>query len=263
MNSNIGQNEGIQLQPQFYFPFHRSQWHDFSQSDHLSDPSTDSRNSTASSEHMMMDLGLPTPAGGGNTHMNPFLNTGHPSSDSLNNHNNASNNALLTPALSQAGLVPQMEFDWNDAATSSSQLDFDYALKLCTDLDRRCRLVKDPNTNCLLDAESHLQALDAVCVASIKTEPQSDSASRALVLAALHKALEVCEALVSALRSGARNSESIMLQQLLLLRRLDIVVTFGRVCFARLGQAMGQKLAEDIHKSIELLLRVDYGQWAW
>ena len=54
-----------------------------------------------------------------------------------------------------------------------------------------------------------------------------------------------------------------MLQQLLLLRRLDIVVTFAKIYFMRTGQASGTKTAEELHGAIERLLRVEYGQWGW
>lgn len=154
-----------------------------------------------------------------------------------------------------------MVFDWNGPSDPTNSLEFDNALKLCADLDQRYRSVVE--TKCLVDAEGHLQALDAVCMASIRTQPGLDSASRALILAALHKALEICGVLVHACGTAVRASETAVLQQLLLLKRLDIVATFARICFTRMGQDTAAKTAEEIHSSIERLLSLEYGQWAW
>jgi hypothetical protein len=147
---------------------------------------------------------------------------------------------------------------------STTALDFDAALKLCTDLDHRARLMRDAPS--LADAETHVQALDAVCMASITIQSSTDSASRSIVLAALYKALEMCQLLVQACVAGAMGtSHTAVLRRLLVLRRLDIVVMFGKICFERMGSehATGVKEAEEIHTSIERFLRIDYGHRIW
>lgn len=241
LSNDVILSKGLQLPSQILFPFNKPQWHDFAHLNDLSIPST------PGAHGVLQGPGPPTPPVTSASTVTLFSGTSNPSSGNL------------TPAISQSGLAN--DSDWTDISTPATPLDFELALRLCADLDQRCRTVKE--TNCLLDAEGHLQALDSVCMASIKTQPSSDSAGRALILAALHKALEICDVLVHAHPSGARNSDTIKLQQLLLLKRLDIVVTFGRICFMRMGQATGMKTAEDIHVSIERRLRSEYGHWAW
>jgi hypothetical protein len=56
-------------------------------------------------------------------------------------------------------------------------------------------------------------------------------------------------------------SHTALLRRLLVLRRLDIVVMFGKICFERMGSehVTGVKEAEEIHTLIERFLRIDYG----
>jgi hypothetical protein len=147
---------------------------------------------------------------------------------------------------------------------SSTALDFDAALKLCTDLDHRARLMR--NAPSLTDAEARIQALDAVCMASITVQSSTDSASRSIVLAVLYKALEMCQVLVRACVAGTMGtSHTALLRHLLVMRRLDIVVMFAKIYFERMGSehASGVKEAEQIHTSIERFLKIDYGHRTW
>ena len=236
------QSRSLPLQAQFLFPFSRPQWGEFGSLDDHSVLSTPTH-------ELLHNPGLHTTPISHSVAMSQFQSSG---------------SGTLTPTTSISALTS--EVDWPEtvntiAGATSPELEFDLALKLCADLEHRCRSVQD--TNCLANAEAHLQALDSVCMASIQAPPSADSASRSLILAALHKALEICGALVRACSTGARTSDSALLQQLLLLRRLDVVVLFGRICFARMGQAAGRKTAEEIHANIEGLLRTEYGHWGW
>ena len=152
----------------------------------------------------------------------------------------------------------------NDCPKSTTALNFDAALKLCADLDHRARLMRDAPS--LADAETHVQALDGVCMASITIQSSTNSASRSMVLAVLYKALEMCQVLVQACVAGTMGtSHTALLRRLLVLRRLDIVVMFSKICFERMGSehATGVKEAEEIHASIERFLRIDYGYRIW
>jgi len=224
-----GHSAGLQLQPQFLFPYNRSQWQEFSSSDDLSLSSSLDTHDTSTESR------LPT--------------SSVPSNIPTLSHSRATSHSRLTE-----------DFDSSESPGHAT-LDFEVALKLCADLDHRCREVKESNS--LFDVEEHLLVLDAVCMASVKTHPGSDSATRALTLAAFHRALEMCDTLVNARYYEVNGSETTKLQQLLLLRRLDTVVTFGRICFMRMGQATEMKTAQDIHDSIERRLKTEYGHWGW
>lgn len=135
-------------------------------------------------------------------------------------------------------------------------LGFDAALKLCTDLDHRTRNLGDTPT--IADAEAHMQVLDEVCMASITVQSSIDSASRSIVLAALYKALDLCHLILQACGVGtARTSQGGFLRRVLVVRKLDIVVTFCKICFSRMGaeHVEGVKRAGDLHTAIERFLK--------
>lgn len=243
------QSKALQMPPQFYFPTSCPPWPDSSAMDDLSLPSTTGIRDT------LLGFGLPsyTPSSTSNsTSTNSTTISPRPTTP------------LATPILETSSLLKLVShdgqaFSWTDTYNSPTPIDFDAALKICADLDARCRSIQE--SNCLKDTETHLAALDLVCIATIKTQPALDSASRGLIHAALHKAMEICEMLVRAVAGKSGGPESSMLIQLLLLRRLDIFVSFTKMCFAKASQTNGVKKAEEIHASIETLLHLDYGDW--
>lgn len=173
--------------------------------------------------------------------------------------------SLSPPAMAPPRSGPTFAGDVvsTSAVDAAEPLNFEAALKLCADIDQRARLLRKAPS--LDDAEAHVQALDAVCMASITIQSSTDSASRSMVLAGLYKALEICQLLFQTCVPGAVGScHTALLRKLLLLRRLDIIVTFGKICFERMGNGhvAGVREAEEMHTSIERLLRLNYGSWA-
>ena len=249
MSEEAGQSKALQMPPQFYFQNSCLSWPDGSDLDDMS------IHSMAMTHETLPGSGL------------------HSYTGSLTSNSMSANSTTLSPppatplASSILETLPPLDhglhegqaFSWTDTYLTPTPVDFDTALRLCADLDARCRSIQE--ANCLKDTEKHLAALDTVCMATIKTQPELDSASRGLVHAALHKAMEICEMLIRAVAGKSGGTESTMLVQLLLLRRLNIFVSFTKICFARTSQTNGVKKAEEIHRSIDKLLHLDYGDW--
>jgi hypothetical protein len=175
-----------------------------------------------------------------------------------------------SPAPSSIGLTGQLDICFDDGLTPLKSiedvegLDFQAILKLCSEIDQRSRSLSDVPT--ITDAESHVEVLDAVCKASITTQSNCDSAHREMVLALLYKALEICHVLVEVcFRSSSDISQQVALRRLLLLRKIDIVAMFFRICFAQMGYAHAGAVleADELHGKIEHFVRLNYWNWAW
>jgi hypothetical protein len=136
--------------------------------------------------------------------------------------------------------------------SESDSLGWSNILSTCADLDNRCRSLSGPLH--LPHAESHIRALEDVCMQYIKVHLCSDSAIHTLSQAALHKALDLCRSLVKHFENMEEDNSTSRLLQFLMLKRLDTIVIFGKLCFTKLEEATGTRTAENIHASIERLL---------
>jgi hypothetical protein len=141
--------------------------------------------------------------------------------------------------VSDPSISPTSKSIFNDSPLDTHTLGFDAAPKLCTDLDHRARLMQDVPS--LVDAETHVQLLDAVCMGSITIQSSTDSASLSIVLAVLYKALDMNHVLARVCTAGTMGtSRTAFLRRLLVLRKLDALVTFCKICFECMGSELLQ-----------------------
>jgi hypothetical protein len=93
----------------------------------------------------------------------------------------------------------------------------------------------------LVDAETHVQLLDAVCMGSITIQSSTGSASLSIVLAVLYKALDMNHVLARVCTAGTMGlSRTAFLRRLPVLRKLDALVTFCKICFECMGSELLQ-----------------------
>ena len=172
----------------------------------------------------------------------------------------AMNMGILTPPSSSAASISSM-----DVPTESS-LSFNEILKLCESLEQRRQLFQDPNYE-VQDIPNVFNMIESVCRIAVETNPASmdqAGASAALVLANLHKYIELCWSIVkhfSAKTKQAQEAEA--LNHLLLLKRLDITLLQAKHAFSRMSQPAGGKKALQVHHYIENVVKQQYQSWLW
>ena len=158
---------------------------------------------------------------------------------------------LLTPT--NASTSPMYDI----FASADEPLDFDTALKLCGDLDRSHRALRDGQTGAA-ELEGILKIVEFTCTTA-RTSSIS-SAENALVLAWMFKVFELCETFISALAHDVSTENS--LEDIFQLKRLDLALLQGFMFLSRVNQDALKKIS-GLHAWIESILQQPHYQAVW
>jgi len=162
---------------------------------------------------------------------------------------------MLTP--SQSSTPPQ--YDIFSAADES--LDFDSALRLCGDLDRSYRTLRDGHTG-TADVEGIMKTIEFACtIARMSSSSPPEKASTALILAGMYKVFEICEALVQQIVHD--NTSQKVLDRLFRLKRLDFALLSSYIWASVTSQSDALKKISELHTWIISILQQQEYQSIW
>ena len=168
---------------------------------------------------------------------------------------------VLTPPSSSAASITSL-----DSQSEGSCPSFNEILKLCESLEQRNNLFRDPAYE-VQDIPNIFTMVESVCRIAVDTNPallDSAGASSALVVATLHKYIELCWSIVKHFSSKTKQAqEAEALNHLLLLKRLDITLLQAKHAFARMSHPGGGKKALQVHQYIENVVKQQYQSWLW
>lgn len=166
---------------------------------------------------------------------------------------------ILTPSTSST--PPRFE----TFATTDESLDFDAALKLCSDLDRSYRALRDGQTQTSTqEVEGIIRMVEYTC-ATARTATFSaaaEKASTALILAAIYKVFDVIETLVRQINDMC-NSAQDALERLLRMKRMDIALLQAYMFLNQMGQTDAVKKISEIHTWMDSILQQQQYQMIW
>lgn len=111
---------------------------------------------------------------------------------------------------------------FDTSTTSGESLDFDAALKLCGDLDRSCRALREGQLS-VDEVEGVIRMVEYTCATARMSalSALAEKASTALILAALYKVFDVCETMARQINDS---SALRALECLFRLKRLDLAI---------------------------------------
>lgn len=150
-----------------------------------------------------------------------------------------------------------------DISTSANEtLEFDAALKLCGDLDRSYRGLRDGQTGGA-EVESILKTVEYACTTArmaVSSASAERASTQALILAGMYKVFEICESLVRQMVNGNEGSR---LDRLFRLKRLDFALLQGFMFLNHIGQVEAIKKISEIHTWITSILQQQEYQALW
>lgn len=166
---------------------------------------------------------------------------------------------ILTPSTSST--PPRFE----TFTTTDESLDFDAALKLCSDLDRSYRALRDGQTQTSAqDVEGIIRMIEYTC-ATARTATFSaaaEKASTALILAAIYKVFDVIETLVRQINDMCNLAQD-ALERLLRMKRMDIALLQAYIFLSQMGQSDAVKKISEIHTWMDSILQQQQYQMIW
>lgn len=166
-----------------------------------------------------------------------------------------------TPTARSSSPATPAKFDM--PVTPDTTLDFKVFLQLCRDLDHCCYYIREPDYN-VDKIYTVLTSMESGCAMAIKATPSSSTsygASTALVLAALYKVFEMCEAFLRRMSGPEMAHDGHNLQVLLLLKRLDVVLLQAKIFLTRIGRWDAAEKAKQIHNWVDSLIKHHNQNW--
>jgi len=163
---------------------------------------------------------------------------------------------VLTPSQSP---VP---YQYESSAPADESLDFNTALKLCGDLDRSHRALRDGQAEGA-DMANIMSMVEFGCsIARVAASSTSlGTASSALLLAAVYKMMEVCETLIGQIvNEGAHLS---LLDRLFRLQRLDLALFQVFMFLSLAGHADPVKKVSELHTLIASIFQQPQYKSIW
>lgn len=155
--------------------------------------------------------------------------------------------------------TPPPRYDIPTLADGS--LEFDAALKLCGDLDRSYRGLRDGQAG-MAELEGIMRTVEYACSTariSISSASGDKASTQALILAAMYKVFEICESLVRQIVGN----EGDILDRLFRLQRLDLALLQGFMFIRHTGQVDALKRISDLHTWILSILQQQEYQKIW
>ena len=166
---------------------------------------------------------------------------------------------IATPSSSTStSAIPLDVFENTDTPGGSN---FNVFLNLCAELDRHCNTMREQGNN-LDNIQTIVGSVDAACTKAMKADT-CNGASTALMIAALLKTFEICEAVLQNTPARPSMGEATMLDHILLLKRLDLVLLQAKIFLTRIGQLEVAKKATNMHYWLESSLKKSEGHWIW
>jgi hypothetical protein len=163
---------------------------------------------------------------------------------------------LLTP--SHSSTMAQYDI----FASEDESLDFDTALKLCGDLDRSYRIIRDRQIDAT-EVKGIIKMVEYACttarIAACSTS--AEKASTALILAAVYKVLEICETLILQIVDDGSNADS--LDRSFRLQRLDLALFQGFMFLNHTSQADALKKVSELHTWIGSIMQQQQYRSIW
>lgn len=144
-------------------------------------------------------------------------------------------------------------------APVNESLDFEAALKLCGDLDRFCCTLRDREAGGM-EVEGAMKMVEYTCTKAASSA-STEKASTALVLAAVHKVLEICQTLVQRIGDGSSNAD--LLDRSFRLQRLDLALFQGFLFLKRVGQVEALKKVSELHTWIRSIMQQEQYRLIW
>lgn len=170
-------------------------------------------------------------------------------------HDHSNINAPQLP-LKTSPLSPTLQTNFDFLLPDEAAVDFDTILRLCSDLDRYCRAVRE-GVMASKDMEVLLKLLEST--GATARSSTSEKASNALILAALYKVFDLCEAVIRDVLNGGTD----IMDSLYRLKRLDVVLLQAKIALNRMGHEEASKKSSEIHHWIESIVKQQQYQDVW
>jgi hypothetical protein len=154
---------------------------------------------------------------------------------------------ILTP--SRSSTPPRTE----TFAAVNESLDFDAALKLCGDLDRSYRALRDGRVSGQ-EVDGIVSMMEYACVTARATAflASAEKASITLILAAIYKVFDVCETLVRQINEGSNQD---LLEALFRMKRMDLALLQAYMFLNQTGQTDAMKKISELHTWMDSILQ--------
>jgi hypothetical protein len=162
---------------------------------------------------------------------------------------------LLTPSHSSTA-------QYDIFASEDESLDFDTALKLCGDLDRSYRTLRDRQVDAI-EVKGIMKMVEYACTTAriAASSVSAEKASTALILAVVYKVLEICEILIRQIVDDGSKADS--LDRSFRLQRLDLALFQGFMFLNHTSQVDALKKVSELHTWISSIMQQQQYQSIW
>lgn len=147
-------------------------------------------------------------------------------------------------------------------ALADESLDFDTALKLCGDLDRSSRRLREGYVD-TVEVKGMMEMVEHACTVArtAASSTLTEKASAALLLAAVYKVVEICEALIRQIGEDDSNADS--LDRSFQLQRLDLAMFQAFMFLNHTGQVDALKKVSGLHAWISSIMQQQQYSSIW